>query len=104
MITLNLSAHEIPVVASIIESVGSGFFACRIRRYLRDTINSIPAMTNNSAASINIDDWVAIWLLSTLYMSEINGPAQSLLFKLEDSLNAVEPIFKETTDPMIVIS
>lgn len=104
MITITLTPHEIPVLASICESTGSGFFAIRIRRYLRDTINSIPVLAADSTASVNIDNWVGIWLLSTLYMSELNGPATSLVYKLEDSLNAIEPIPQETTDPYVIIS
>jgi hypothetical protein len=104
MTTLTINVHEIPILASICESTGSGFFAARIRRYLRETINSIPVLSPDSTATISIDDWVAIWILSTLYMSEVSGPAAALMYKLEDVLATVNPVVQETTDPYIVIS
>lgn len=104
MITLTITPIEIPILASICETTGTGFFAARIKRYLKDTINSIPPLNPDSTAAIDIDDWVGIWLLSTLYMSEVNGPAAALMYKLEDVLATVNPVVQETTDPYIVIN
>lgn len=104
MITIPITIHEIPILATITESTGTGFFASRVRRYLRETINSIPILTEESVAYVNLDEWIAIWLLSTLYMSEVDGPSQSLMHKIEDGLVAAQQIPQETTDPYIIVT
>jgi hypothetical protein len=90
MIKLELSKDELPIIATIIESAGAGLFVSKAKRYLKNVIN-VTVLVNDHFP-IAIDRWIAIWLLSTLYSTEVLGPSQSLMNKLEDALESTDII------------
>ncbi len=94
MIKIKITPEELPMIAMIIETVGQGLFASKIRRYLRDTIN-VTVVDSDNKFPIELDSWVALWVLSTLYLSQVDGPSASLMFKLEDALSANVEIIAE---------
>jgi len=86
MIKLELIPQQVVVIVTIIESPGSGIFVSKIKRYLKDIINN--AGTNPTGPiTIEIDEWIALWLLSQLYSTDVDGAAAKLMFDIEDSLN-----------------
>jgi hypothetical protein len=86
MYTIELTQEELPIVIAIIESVGTGMFTSKMKRYLKDVINN--THLENNIFLIRIQYWSAVYLLSTLYMSEVSGASASLMYKLEDSLQS----------------
>jgi hypothetical protein len=95
MIKLNLTPDELPIVATIIESAGAGLFVSKVKRYLKDVINV--TVLQNNFFTIELDIWVAIWLLSNMYSAEVAGASASFMYKLEDALETTE-----VTDPNVI--
>lgn len=86
MVKLRLIPEELPVIATIIEGTGRGLFSAKIKRYLKQVIDAT-SQDKDGLFPIEIDDWVAIWLLSTLYASETDGAASKLMFGIEDAMD-----------------